>query len=99
MTEDLLPTPKQSQFLLYSTPDGKVKIDVFLMNETIWLIQEFIANLFGVLRLAITKHLRNIFETSELREEVVCSVLEPSTPHGAIQGKIQNLKNNNGGSK
>ena len=92
MTEDLVPTPKQTQFLLYSTPDGKIKIDVFLMNETIWLTQELIANLFGVQRPAITKHLRNIFETGELQEEVVCSILELPTPHGAIQGKIQMQK-------
>ncbi|MEI3038398.1 MAG: virulence RhuM family protein [Victivallales bacterium] len=84
-----VPVPAYSNFLLYSTPDGKVKIDVYLMNETIWLTQELIANLFGVQRPAITKHLKNIFESGELQEDVVCSILERPTPHGALQGKIQ----------
>lgn len=47
------------------------------------------AQLFGVQRPAITKHLKNIFESSELEEEVVSSILEHTTPHGAIEGKLQ----------
>ncbi len=84
-----VPVPGHSNFLLYSTPDGKVKIDVYLKDETIWLTQELIANLFGVQRPAITKHLKNIFESGELQENMVCSILEHPTQHGALQGKIQ----------
>jgi len=60
-----------------------------LQNETIWLTQQKIADLFGVQRPAVTKHLKNIFETAELNEEVVSSILEHTTSHGAIKGKTQ----------
>lgn len=47
------------------------------------------AELFGVQRSAITKHLKNIFESSDLDEKLLCSILEPTTEHGAITGKTQ----------
>lgn len=78
-----------NEVLLYTSPNGKVKVEVFLRDETIWLTQQKIADLFGVQRPAITKHLKNIFETGELREELVCSILEHTTQHGAIAGKTQ----------
>ena len=49
-----------SQFLLYTAPDGAVKVDVFFKDETVWLTQKELAELFGVQRPAITKHLGNI---------------------------------------
>ena len=79
----------QSQIVLYTTPDGEIKIDTILQNETIWLTQAAMAELFGVRRPAITKHLRNIFESAELDEAVVSSILEHTTAHGAIEGKTQ----------
>jgi len=81
-----------SEILLYNTPNGKVKVEVLLQNETIWLNQAKIAELFGVQRPAITKHLKNIFETGELKEELVSSILEHTTPHGAIADKTQETK-------
>ncbi|MEI8203660.1 MAG: virulence RhuM family protein [Bacteroidota bacterium] len=78
-----------NEVLLYTTPNGKVKVEIYLQNETIWLTQQKIAELFGVQRPAISKHLKNIFETGELKEEVVSSILEHTTPHGAIKGKTQ----------
>ncbi len=78
-----------TEFLLYTTPNGKVKVEIFLHDENIWLTQEKIALLFGVQRPAITKHLKNIFETGELDEKVVCSILEHTTIHGALEGKTQ----------
>ena len=60
-----------------------MKIEVFLQNETIWLNQAKIAELFGVQRPAITKHLKNIFESGELKEEVVSSILEHTAADGA----------------
>lgn len=78
-----------NEILLYTTPNGKVKVEIYLQNETIWLTQQKIADLFGVQRPAITKHLKNIFNTSELKEEVVSSILEHTTQHGAIAGKTQ----------
>ncbi len=81
-----------NEILLYTTPNGKVKVEIYLQNETIWLTQQKIADLFGVQRPAVTKHLKNIFESGELNEEVVCSILEHTTQHGAIQGKMQETK-------
>lgn len=81
-----------TEFLLYTAPSGDVKIEAFLHDENIWLTQKRMAELFGVQRPAITKHLKNIFESGELDEKVVCSILELSTQHGAIKGKTQKNK-------
>lgn len=88
----IIPTEGFNEVLLYTTPNGKVKVEIYLQNETIWLTQQKIADLFGVQRPAITKHLKNIFETGELQEEVVSSILEHTTQHGAIEGKTQGAK-------
>ena len=82
-------TAQTSEFLLYTAPNGDVKVEVLLSDETIWLTQERIAQLFGVQRPAITKHLKNIFESGELQEKVVCSILEHTTSHGAMADKTQ----------
>jgi hypothetical protein len=60
-------TPQEgfNEILLYTTPSGKVKVEMYLFNETIWLTQQKIADLFGVQRPTITKHLKNIFDTGE----------------------------------
>ncbi len=81
-----------NNFILYSTPNGGVKVEVFLEGETVWLTQKAIAELFGVQRPAITKHLKNIFESGELQEDLVSSILEHTSPHGAIEGKTQETK-------
>ncbi len=78
-----------SEIVLYTTPDGTVKIDTIFQGETIWLTQKKMAELFDVKRPAITKHLKNIFESGELDEKVVGSILEHTTAHGAIAGKTQ----------
>lgn len=78
-----------NEILLYTTPNGKVKVEIYVQNETIWLTQQKIADLFGVQRPAISKHLKNIFEAGELQEELVSSILEHTTPHGAIESKTQ----------
>ena len=75
--------------MLYTTPNGKVRVEIYLQNETIWLTQQKIADLFGVQRPAVSKHLKNIFKTGELKEEVVSSILEHTTQHCAIKGKTQ----------
>ncbi len=77
-----------TEFLLYTTPNGKVKVEIFLHNENIWLTQDKIALLFGVQRPAITKHLKNIFESGELKENSVSSILE----HTADDSKTYNTK-------
>ena len=78
----------QNQFLLYTAPNGAVKVDVFLQDETVWLTQKALAELFGVQRPAITKHLGNIFSSGELVEDSVCSILE----HTAGDGKTYSAK-------
>ena len=79
---------EQNQFLLYTAPDGAVKVEVFFKDETVWLTQKALAELFGVQRPAITKHLLNIFATGELAEDSVCSILE----HTAGDGKTYPAK-------
>ncbi|WP_419612486.1 RhuM family protein, partial [Thiolapillus sp.] len=86
---DITQQDQTTEFLLYTAPNGEVKVEVLLSNETIWLTQERMAELFGVQRPAITKHLKNIFESNELKESVVCSILEHTTTHGAMEGKTQ----------
>ncbi len=81
-----------TEFLLYKTPNGKVKVEIFLKNENIWLTQEKIAMLFGVDRSVITKHLKNIFETFELNENSVCAKFAHTAPDGKnYQTKFYNL--------
>jgi len=65
-----------TEFLLYTTANGKVKVEIFLRNENIWLTQKRMADLFGVGIPAVNKHLKNIFETGELQEASVVSILE-----------------------
>lgn len=85
-----IPVPNNSftEFLLYTAPNGKVRVEIYLHNENIWLTQEKIAELFGVLRPAITKHLKNIFTSGELAEDSVSSILE----HTAADGKTYKTK-------
>ncbi|MDR2823797.1 MAG: virulence RhuM family protein [Prevotellaceae bacterium] len=76
------------EIVLYQ-PDNTLKLEVRFENETVWLTQAQIAELFGTQRPAITKHLNNIFKSGELNENVVCSILELTTPYGAVAGKTQ----------
>jgi len=78
-----------SEFLLYTTPSGDVKVEIFFHNENVWLTQKRMAELFNVNVPAISKHLKNIFESGELDEKLVISILETTTQHGAIGGKTQ----------
>ena len=66
------------EIIIYRTEDGRTQLEVRLEDENVWLSQQQIANLFGVQRPAITKHLRNIFESGELEENSVSSILELS---------------------
>lgn len=72
-----------NEIILYQ-PDETMKLEVRLENETVWLTQQQIADLFGTKRPAITKHLSNIFKSGELEENSVRSILE----HTAADGKI-----------
>lgn len=78
-----------SNFVLFQTEDGKVNIDVFFKDETLWLTQKLIAELFEKGRSTITEHLKNIFSDGELNEQEVCRVFRQTTQHGAIADKTQ----------
>jgi len=74
------------QFLMYEADE---KIEVVVKNETIWATQKSLAELFGVGRTSVSRHLKNIFETEELDEKVVSAEIAQTTQHGAIEGKMQ----------
>ena len=85
---------KELQFLIYSTPEENVQIDVVVKDENIWVTQKAMAELFGVKVPAISKHLKNIFEEGELQQEVVVSKMEITTQHGALADKTQHHEAN-----
>lgn len=88
MKKNIIKNNSFTEFLLYSTPNADVRVEIFLRDENIWLTQDKIALLFGVQRPAITKHLKNIFENGELIEDSVSSILE----HTADDGKKYKTK-------
>jgi hypothetical protein len=75
-----------AEFLIFTSQTGENTIEVRFENETVWLSQKLIAELFGIQRPAVTKHLKNIFESGELNEKSVSSILE----HTAADGKTYN---------
>ncbi len=72
-----------SEIVLYTTPDGTVKIDTVFQDETIWLTQKKMAELFDVNVPAISKHLSNIFEEGELRKQATISKMETVQKEGS----------------
>ena len=81
-----------TEFLLYTTPNSDIKIEAYLHNETVWLPQKRIAELFGVDRTVITKHLKNIFDSGELEEDSVCAKIAHTAEDGkTYQTKFYNL--------
>lgn len=85
---------KDFNFLVYNTPDKDIKVNAVIKEDTIWLTQKSMAELFGVQTPAISKHLKNIFEEGELEEKVVISKMETTTQHGAIADKTQTTETN-----
>ena len=82
---------QKSEIVLYQ-PEGSVSLEVRLENETVWLTQQQISELFGTGRQAITKHLKNIFASNELDENSVCSILELTASDGkSYKTKTYNL--------
>ena len=82
----------EDQFLLYTAPNGAVKVDVFLKDQTVWLMQKALAELFGVQVPGINKHLKNIFDSGELVENSVISILETTAGVGEnYQTRYYNL--------
>ncbi|MEO6135026.1 MAG: virulence RhuM family protein [Ginsengibacter sp.] len=78
-----------SEIVIYQNPEGSIKIDVHLEEETVWLTQAQMASLFGKGRTTITEHIQNVFKEGELDEKLVCRDFRHTTQHGAIEGKTQ----------
>ena len=76
------------QFILYNLPEKDGKVQVIIRDETLWCTQKAMAQLFGVDRTVISKHLKNIFESSELQQDSVCAKFA----HTAEDGKIYNTQ-------
>ena len=71
-----------SDIILYSSPEGTIRVEVLYAGETFWLSQKRMAELFGVEVPAVSKHLKNIFETAELQEDSVVSKMETTAADG-----------------
>ena len=79
---------QEIQFILYNLPEENGKVQVIISDETLWCTQKAMAQLFGVDRTVVSKHLKNIFESSELQQDSVCAKFA----HTAEDGKIYNTQ-------
>lgn len=84
MANELIQT---SKFILYTSPTGDIKLDVFIQDETLWLTQKTMAELFDVEIPAVSKHLANIFESGELEKDSVVSILETTASDSKVELK------------
>lgn len=85
-------SPKQTDkpIILYTTPEGAVKVKLLYEGESLWLTQDGIAQLFGVGKAAISKHLKNIFAEGELSPETTVSKMETVVNRG-FRGEVNDL--------
>lgn len=82
-------SPNQSSFILYTSQTGDVKVDVLLQNETVWLTQKAMQELFGKAKATISEHISNVFKEGELEKNSVVRKFRTTSQHGAIEGKTQ----------
>ena len=85
---------KQMEMVLYHLDEENVAVDAYIAEDSIWVSQKGMSEIFGVGIPAISKHLKNIFNEGELSKEVVISKMETTTRHGAIEGKTQHNETN-----
>lgn len=83
---------QNGEIIIFKTADEKVSVNVVMENETVWLTQDQMAELFGKGRSTITEHINNIFKEGELEENQVCRKFRRTTKHGAIEGKTQEVE-------
>lgn len=76
-------------FLLYKTESADIYVDALIRDDTVWLTQKAMSDLFGIDKSGISRHLKNIFESGELSEEVVVAKIAIPNRHGAIADKEQ----------
>ena len=83
--------PNESEFILYTTPNGAVRLDVLVLDETVWLSINQMALLFGVDKSGISRHLKNVFETGELVKEATVANFATVQEEGnrAVQRNIE----------
>ena len=96
MTENRIVTNNGSSIVLYTTDDGNTQLEVKLENDTVWLTQSQMAELFGRDRSVIARHIKNIFKEGELEEALVCAKNAQVTPHGAMSGKTHSRQHPRG---
>ena len=96
MTENRIVTNNGSSIVLYTTDDGNTQLEVKLENDTVWLTQSQMAELFGRDRSVIARHIKNIFKEGELEEALVCAKNALVTPHGAMPGKTHRRQHSRG---
>ena len=77
------------EFLMFNSNDGDVSVNAIVKDESVWLTQKGMAELFQVNKSSISRHLKNIFAEEELQEQVVFAKIATTTQHGAIKGKEQ----------
>ncbi len=80
---------KNNQLIIYQTEDGKVKIETHFGNETVWLNQAQIGELFQKSKATVSEHIKNIFKDGELKEELVVRDFRTTNQHGAVKGLTQ----------
>lgn len=91
-TQDSAVSPQTREIIFYKNESGEVKVEILLQNENLWLTQARIAELFDVQKAAISKHLKNIFEEGELKENSVVSIWETTAADGKnYKTKFYNL--------
>lgn len=83
---------KKSPIIVYQAANGAIELKGDFNKQTVWANQSQIADIFGVDRTVITKHINNILKDEELDEKVVSAKFAHTTPHGAIKGKTQTNK-------
>lgn len=89
MDENLYIRSSTAEYLIFSSQAGENGIEVRFEDGTAWLTQKAMAELFGVDRSVIGKHLKNVFAEGELEEKVVCALFAHTTQHGAIERIIE----------
>ena len=83
-----------SEIIIYKNQDGSVKVDVRLEDETVWLTQAQLCELFNKSKATISEHIKNVFEEGELDARATVRKFRTTTPHGAIPGKTQEIEVN-----
>ena len=92
--EKIMEITKQMEMVLYHSEQNAVTVNAIIKDENLWITQKAMAELFGVDKSGISRHLSNIFKSGELDEKVVVAKIATTTPHGAMEGKTQNSPTN-----